>query len=461
MNNLRSRLNLNAHGSSSRSTANRVAAPRSFRSRSWTNWAGNQSCRPAEIHFPTSADDVSEIVSRAAAAGETVKAVGSGHSFTPAALTSGHLVDLRRMSRLIAVDREAHRVTVEGGITIDDLNNLLHGLGYALPNLGDIAYQTITGAVSTATHGTGRLLGGIATRISGMTVVAGDGSFVDMNASENAELLASARVGVGALGITTQVTLDVVPAFRLRAQEGADRFERILDNLDEHVDSNDHFEFFWIPHTEWVLTKRNNRTDEPLSRVNPIGHWYKKTFLENLAFGAVCRAGRFRPQWIPRLATALPSSGTTTYVEDSFRVFASQRIVRFVEMEYAIPREHCAEVLRRIKNMIETNGHLVSFPVEVRFTAADDIPLSTASERETAYIAVHMYKGMDHTAYFRDVAGIMADYQGRPHWGKMHDLSADELAGLYPRWNEFMSARTRLDPLRTFANSYTRRVFGE
>ena len=459
MKNFRSLLNLNSHNAASPSTANRVGGPRG--SRSWTNWAGNQSCRPAAIHFPTSTAEVSDIVSRAAAAGETVKAVGSGHSFTPAALTSGHLIDLSRMSRLIDVDREEHRVTVEGGISIDDLNNLLHGLGYALPNLGDIAYQTISGAVATATHGTGRLLGGIATRISGMSVVAGDGNVVHMDSSRNANLLESARVGVGALGITTQLTLDVVPAFRLRAQEGADRLERILDNIDEHVETNDHFEFFWIPHTEWVLTKRNNRTDEPLSRVNPIGHWYKKTFLENIAFGAVCRAGRFRPRWIPRLATALPSSGQTTYVDDSYRIFASQRIVKFVEMEYAIPREHCAEVLRRIKNMIESKGHLVSFPVEVRFTAADDIPLSTASGRETAYIAVHMYKGMDHTEYFRDVSEIMADYLGRPHWGKMHDLSADELSKLYPRWDEFLAARSQLDPTRTFANSYTHRVFGE
>lgn len=426
----------------------------------WTNWAGNQTCRPAAIHVPTTEDHVCDIVAQAAQSGETVKAVGSGHSFTPTALTAGHLVDLRSLSRLVDVDRDSHRVTVEAGITIDDLNTLLHGLGYALPNLGDIAYQTISGAVSTATHGTGRLLGGIATRISAMRLVAGDGSVLDMDTSHHAALLDAAKVGVGALGIMTQVTLDVVPAFRLRAREGAERLDTLLDNLDELVDTNDHFEFFWIPHTDWALTKRNNRTDEPISRPHPLRHWYDKTFLENVAFGAVCRTGRMRPQWIPRLATALPSTGQSTYVDDSFRVFASKRVVKFVEMEYAIPREHCADALRRIKSMIETNGHLVSFPVEVRFTAADDIPLSTASGRDTAYIAVHMYKGMDHTAYFRDVAAIMADYQGRPHWGKMHDLTSDELSRLYPRWDEFMKARARLDPTRTFANAYTHRVFG-
>lgn len=431
------------------------------RTRTWTNWAGNQSCRPTAIHRPRSEAEVCEVVADAASRSETVKALGSGHSFTPAAVTNGHLVSLTGLSRLVDVDRASHRVTVEAGMTIADLNTVLHGLGYALPNLGDIAYQTISGAVSTATHGTGRLLGGIATRISGMRLVAGDGSVLEMDSSHHSGLLDAARVGVGALGIMTQVTLDVVPAFRLRAVEGAERLDTLLENLDGFVDSNDHFEFFWLPHTGWALTKRNNRTDEPLDRPRPAKHWFDKTFLENYAFGAVCRLGRFRPSLIPRLATALPSTGQSTYVDDSYRIFASKRIVKFLEMEYAIPREHCAEALGRIRSMIDAKGHMVSFPVEVRFTAADEIPLSTAHGRETAYIAVHMYKGMDHTAYFRDVAAIMADFQGRPHWGKMHDLTSQNLSMLYPRWDDFMAARARLDPKRTFANAYTKRIFGD
>lgn len=436
-------------------------SPSVTRSGTWTNWAGNQSCHPTAVHRPSSQEEVSDIVARAASRSETVKAVGSGHSFTPAALTDGHLLDLGLLRRLVEVDRSAQTVTVEAGISIADLNDLLHGLGYALPNLGDIAYQTISGAVSTATHGTGRTLGGLATRIRSLRLIAGDGSTVDLSPSQDADLLEAARVSVGALGIVTQLTLDVVPAFRLRAREGADKLDRLLDGLDEHVATNDHFEFFWIPHTDWALTKANNRTDEPLARVNPIRHWYQKSFLENYAFGTVCRVGRMRPSWIPRLATALPSSGDTTYVDDSFRIFTSKRIVKFVEMEYAIPREHCAEALRRIRDMIRSQGHLVSFPVEVRFTASDDIPLSTATGRETAYIAVHMFKGMEHDAYFRDVAAIFADYQGRPHWGKVHELNHNELAPLYPRWSDFMAARDRLDPTRTFANAYTRRVFGD
>ena len=427
----------------------------------WTNWAGNQTARPSAVHRPANEDELSTIVSRAANDRTTVKALGSGHSFTATSVTTGAMIDMSRLSRLIAVDRAASTVTVEAGITIADLNLLLNGLGLALPNLGDIAYQTISGAIATSTHGTGRALTGIAAQVVAMRVVAGDGSVLDLSPEHHPTLFHAARVGVGALGIVSRVTLRVVPAFRLRAVEGAQRLDDLVEQLDEHVDGNDHFEFFWIPHTKWALTKRNNRTDEPVSIPSPFKHWYAKTFMENYAFGAVCRLGRARPNLIPRLATALPSTGQSTIVDESYRIFASQRLVRFVEMEYAIPREACGEALQRVRRMVDERGHMVSFPVEVRFTAPDDVPLSTASGRPSAYIAVHMYKGTPFEPYFRDVAAIMADYDGRPHWGKMHFLGADELSRLYPQWEAFQQARQRIDPMRTFANAYTARVLGD
>ena len=427
----------------------------------WTNWAGNQTARPSAVHRPANEDELSAIVSRAANDRTTVKALGSGHSFTATSVTTGAMIDMSRLSRLIAVDRAASTVTVEAGITIADLNLLLNGLGLALPNLGDIAYQTISGAIATSTHGTGRALTGIAAQVVAMRVVAGDGSVLDLSADHHPTLFHAARVGVGALGIVSRVTLRVVPAFRLRAVEGAQRLDDLVEQLDEHVEGNDHFEFFWIPHTKWALTKRNNRTDDPVSIPSPFKHWYAKTFMENYAFGAVCRLGRARPNLIPRLATALPSTGQSTIVDESYRIFASQRLVRFVEMEYAIPREACGEALQRVRRMVDERGHMVSFPVEVRFTAPDDVPLSTASGRPSAYIAVHMYKGTPFEPYFRDVAAIMADYDGRPHWGKMHFLGAHELSRLYPQWEAFQQARQRIDPMRTFANAYTARVLGD
>ena len=427
----------------------------------WTNWAGNQSSRPQWINEPASESDVADIVARAAKSQRTVKAVGAGHSFTSTALTNGHLLNMKHLNKIIDVDRANNQVTVEAGIHISELNEQLFELGLAMPNLGDIAYQTISGAISTSTHGTGAKITGIAGQVAAMRLVNGQGEIIHINSQQNPELLNVARVGVGALGIVTQVTLNVVPAFRLRAVEGAQKLDALIENLDELVDTNEHFEFFWIPHTKWALTKRNNRTTDPVHIPSRAKQWYSKTFLENYAFGAVCALGRMKPNLIPRLATALPSSGQTEIVDESFRIFASERIVKFVEMEYAIPREFCGEALQRIRKMIDDKGHLVSFPVEVRFTAKDDIALSTASGRDSAYIAVHMYKGMAYELYFRDVADIMSDYEGRPHWGKMHFLTQNELSKLYPKWDEFLAARDQLDPSRTFANAYTEQVFGK
>lgn len=431
----------------------------------WTNWAGNQSATPSSFERPTNDSDVVAIVRSARSAGRTVKAVGTGHSFTPTALTTGHLVTMDRLRNLVAVDREAGTVTVGAGIGIGDLNETLHGLGLAMPNLGDIAYQTISGAIATSTHGTGAKLTGLAGQVRSLRLVTGTGEIVDLSPADGA-LFDAARVNIGALGIVTQYTLGVVPAFRLRAVEGAQKLDDLLDDLDEHVESNEHFEFFWLPHTKWALTKRNNRTDEPVppSTVSSRWkHWYSKSLIENYGFGVLCELGRRRPALIPRLATALPSSGQSSYVNDSFRIFTSKRVVRFLEMEYSIPREHCGEALSAVRNMIDRRGHLVSFPVEVRFTAGDDIPLSTAHGRPSAYIAVHMYKGTpwpDAERYFRDVEEIMVEFGGRPHWGKMHFRTAADLAPMYPRWAEFLAARDRFDPDRVFANDYLRTVLG-
>ena len=425
----------------------------------WSNWAGNQSIRPEGFDRPTNEDQLASLVSSS----RRVRAVGTGHSFTGAALTDGRLVSMDDLRRLVAVDREAGTVTVEAGITIADLNELLHGLGLALTNLGDIAYQTISGAISTSTHGTGARFTGLAGQVRALRLVDGTGGIHDIVDPDQVRL---ATVGVGALGIVTRYTLAVVPAFRLRAEEGAGRLDDLLDELDRHVDENDHFEFFWLPHTPWALTKRNRRTDDEPDQPSARDRarlWWSKTFIENIGFGILCELGNRRPSLIPRLATALPSSGTSVRTSDSHRIFASARLVRFLEMEWAIPRSECATALRRLRSMIDDEGHLVSFPVEVRFTAADDVALSTASGRDTAYVAVHMHKRMpssDTERYFGSVERIMRDLGGRPHWGKMHNMGADDLAPLYPRWNEFLELRERMDPRRAFANDYTDRVFG-
>jgi FAD-linked oxidoreductase len=426
----------------------------------WKNWAGNEIAHPASIETPRNEEEVISIVREAASRGEKVKIPGSGHSFTPAAVTDGRMVRINALQGIYSIDRSRMEVRVGAGTALSDLNRLLAVEGLAMANLGDIAYQTVAGAISTSTHGTGVALPGLAAQVTAMRIVDGHGNLVECNSEKNSEILDVARVSVGALGAITECTIRVVDAFRLHAHEQPMRLDDVLDNIDELRLSNDHFEFFWIPHTKWALTKRNNRTDEALDPLPKVRGWIEKTFMENFAFGAVCKVGKMRPTLIPRLATALPSSGSRTYINDSYKIFASPRLVKFYEMEHALPAASLAPALREIRAMVEKNGYLLNFPVEVRFTAPDDVPLSTGYQRESAYIAVHVYKGMEYGPFFKDVEDILRHYDARPHWGKVHHREKDELSTLYPRFNDFLAMRDSLDPQRTFSNRYTERIFG-
>jgi L-gulono-1,4-lactone dehydrogenase len=426
----------------------------------WRNWAGNQVCSPVAVEQPGTDAELIEIVKEAAAKGTRVKVVGAGHSFTDIACTDGVQVSLDNYDRVLFIDRERARATVQAGIRLVALNEALAARGLALENLGDIAYQSIAGAISTSTHGTGANFGGLATQVVGLDLICADGSVVSCSAEEEPEIFHAARIGLGALGVLSTVTLQCVPGYNLRAVEEPMRVDHVLEHLDQYVGENDHFEFYWVPHTGWALTKRNNRTNEEAGGRGRFGEFRDRVLLENLAFGATARVGRLRPAWIPRLARILPSTGRTEYVERSYRVFASPRYVHFYEMEYSIPREHAVTAVSQLIDFVKASGLRISFPVEVRFTAADDIPLSTATGRESAYIAVHVYRGMPYEQYFRGVEAIMDKLAGRPHWGKLHYQSAATLAPKYPQWKQWQIIRRQLDPDGRFANAYTERVLG-
>ena len=427
----------------------------------WKNWAGNQATKLVTLNQPRTEAELQKIIFDAVKTGQRIKAVGAGHSFTGIALAEHHLIDLSKYCELVEIDSVSQKVTVQSGMQLSALNKVLQRHGLAMSNLGDISYQTIAGAISTSTHGTGARLTGIAAQVSSLRIILADGSCVDCSATTNSGLFDCARVGLGALGIISTVTLQVVPAFNLAVIEQPMRVDELLENLEHHIETNDHFEFFWVPHTGWALTKRNNHTVEPAKPMGKLSHWYSKTLMENYVFGAVCMLGRARPSLIPKLAKALPSSGRNEYSDESYKVFASKRVVKFYEMEYAIPRQACAEALNRVRRLVSDSGFFLNFPVEVRFTAPDEIPLSTASNRESAYIAVHIYKGMDFVPYFRAVESVMNSYQGRPHWGKIHFQNAESLAPRYPKWQLFQTVRDQVDPNRVFSNAYLETVLGK
>ncbi len=434
----------------------------------WRNWAGNQVARPVRIERPCTEQEVSALVRRAVADGRRVRVVGAGHSFTAIAVTDDVLVTLDDLAAVVDIDRESGLVRVQAGIRLTALNPLLHAAGLAMPNLGDIAYQSVAGAISTSTHGTGLGFRSIAEGVVGLRLVTGDGSIVGCDGGQNADLLHVARVGLGALGIVTEVTLKCVPAFNLHAIEEVLPIDEVLDGFDEIAGSTDHAEFFWMPHTGRALLKRNTRTTEAPPPARNRRHalrrrWKRfknKELMENAVFGALNHLGRMRPSLVPRLNGLVAGDGRAEYLTTSYDVFASPRRVRFYEMEYAVPSGHGLEAFRRVQEVVDGLGRPISFPVEYRILGGDDIPLSTASGRDTVFIAVHVFRGTPYEDYFRGVEAVMDDYDGRPHWGKLHFQSVDTLADRYPGWEAFRAARARLDPDGRFSNDYLDRVLG-
>ncbi|MFC9823415.1 D-arabinono-1,4-lactone oxidase [Streptomyces erythrochromogenes] len=427
----------------------------------WRNWAGNVTATPTRVVTPASVGELQEAVRRAAEDGLRVKAVGTGHSFTAAAATDGVLVRPQALAGIRSLDRAAGTVTVAAGTALKDLNRALAAEGLSLTNMGDIMEQTVSGATSTGTHGTGRDSASIAAQIRALELVTADGELLTCSEKENPEVFAAARVGIGALGIVTAITFAVEPLFFLTAREEPTGFDRVTAEFEEHFAENEHFEFYWFPHTGNCNTKRNNRSQGPAAPPGPVSAWVEDELLSNGLFQAVNTLGRAVPATIPSIArVASRALSARTYTDIPYKVFTSPRRVRFVEMEYALPREAVVEALRELRAMVDRSGLRISFPVEVRTAPADDIALSTASGRDTAYIAVHMYKGTPYQAYFTAAEHIFTAHGGRPHWGKVHTRDAEYLSRIYPRFGEFTALRDRLDPDRVFGNDYLRRVLG-
>ncbi|MGW2490363.1 D-arabinono-1,4-lactone oxidase [Streptomyces sp. NPDC001606] len=427
----------------------------------WRNWGGNVTARPARQVAPASVADLAAAVRRAREDGLKVKAVGTGHSFTSIAATDGVLIRPQLLTGIRTIDRASMTVTVEAGTPLKRLNAALAREGLSLTNMGDIMEQTVAGATSTGTHGTGRESGSIAAQIKGLELVTADGSVLTCSEKENPEVFAAARTGLGALGIVTAITFAVEPIFLLTAREEPMPFDRVLAEFDQLWAENEHFEFYWFPHTANTNTKRNNRSAGPEQPVGRLAGWFEDEFLSNGVFQVAQWVGRAAPATVPAIAQISSRAlSARTYTDIPYKVFTSPRRVRFVEMEYAVPRAALADALRELKAMVDRSGLRVGFPIEVRTAPADDITLSTASGRDSAYIAVHMFRGTPYQAYFTAAERIFTAYEGRPHWGKLHTRDAEYFARVYPRFEEFTALRDRLDPDRLFQNDYLRRVLG-
>jgi L-gulono-1,4-lactone dehydrogenase len=429
----------------------------------WRNWSGLEAARPERVEDPADTAAIVAAVERARAERSTVKMVGTGHSFTAISAPEHTMIRPTNLGGILSVDREAMTVTALAGTPLEVLNAQLEALGLSLHNMGDIAEQTLAGATSTGTHGTGGVAASLSAQVCGLELVTGTGEVIAATETENAELLELGRVGLGALGILTRLTFRVEPLFALEANETPMSWDEALDGFDERVAAHHHVDTYWFPHTDRVLTKTNDRLATlETSPLPALRRWWDDEFLSNSLFGAVNHLTNALPSIIPsvnQVSSRLLSA--RSYSDVAHKVFTSPRTVVFREMEYAVPREAGLTALREARAAFDRSGLRITFPVEIRVTPADDIPLSTSSGRDSFYLAFHTHRDADHLEYFRLVEPIMRAHDGRPHWGKVHTRTASDLAPAYPRFEEFLALRDRLDPDRVFANPYLRRVLGD
>jgi FAD-linked oxidoreductase len=426
-----------------------------------SNWSGLQQFVPQFLAEPATTGQVVDAVHAARSRSQRIRVRGNMHSFSEIVVTDDTLISLAAMSGLIDADPSTGLVRVRAGTSIHRLSRLLDNLGLALPNLGDIDVQTVAGAAATGTHGTGLHYGNISAQVMAAQIVTAAGEVVEID-EHDADALKAARVSLGTLGVVTEVTLKCVDAFRLDRLDLPRPIGETLAQIDDLAAGFDHFEFYVLPYSDLSLQKRIDRSTAAAKPLPMHKQFLNDVVVENIALGAAVNLGKLVPRAIPPIAQAIAKAfSPERRLDKSFDAFSTVRMVKFNELEYAIPREHLAEAVERVMAMIQEHRYPVNFPIEVRVGRPDvESFLATAAGRETGYISVHMFKGMDYEPYFHAVETIMDGYDGRPHWGKMHWQTAETLAPRYPQWDDFQAIRAKFDPEGVFSNAYVERVLG-
>jgi FAD-linked oxidoreductase len=418
----------------------------------WRNWSGSQQCLPAARVAPATVAELQELL---ASGKGVVRAVGAGHSFTALVPTDDTIVSLSRLSGLLSHDPDALQATLWAGSRLGDIGAPLEQAGQALVNMPDIDEQTLAGCLATATHGTGTGIGCMSTFIEGLQLVDARGELVDCDRRNNAELFDAARVSLGSLGIITQVRLQNVAPYRLRRETVWREFDELLAVAQSSADQHRNFEFYYVPFSGMGFTDTHDITTESVSSTDKLDGNEGVRDLE-LARDWLENTPRLRELV---LGTYMKTLGEEVTVENSWKNYASERNVRFNEMEYHLPRENGLQALREVRAALESQHPEVFFPIEVRFVKGDDIWLSPFYQRDCCSIAVHRYFDEDYTPYFSTIEPIFRKYEGRPHWGKLNTLQQQDFRALYPRWNDFVELRREMDPGGRFLNPYLSSLF--
>lgn len=425
----------------------------------WKNWSGSVAVSPEHYHEPSQLDELIAIVKQCASKNSPIRIVGAGHSFTPLVATSSNLISLDQLSGIDHIDEEQNLATIWAGTRLKDLGPELFARGYAMENLGDVNEQSVAGAITTGTHGTGIQFGNLSSQVHGVTILTATGDLLEISETTNAAYFEAVRLSLGMLGIIVKVTLKVEKAYQLVGKSYRMSLSDCLHELDSLRKSIRNFEFYWFPYTETVQVKTLNKVEEPLQQTKKPSK-FKDVVVENGLFWALSEVSRLIPR-TSRTISAISAMGVPVgeATNDSHLIYVTPRLVRFQEMEYCVPADAMGPVIRDIEKLLNKKRFNVHFPIECRYVKSDSIWLSPSYQRDSAYIAIHMYKGMEFTNYFQAIEEIFRAYDGRPHWAKMHNLGYETLATLYPKLPNFLDVREQFDQQGLFLNDYLRGVF--
>ena len=390
----------------------------------WTNWSGSLAFSPDRIARPESDEKLQHLVRDVRSRGGTVRVVGQGHSSTPLVATDDTLVSLEEMTGVMSVDTEANEAWVRPGTTIEQMGEELLDEELAVHNQGDINVQQIGGAIGTGTHGTGAELGNLSTMLRGVRMVTADGEIIERHIEDDPEFMRAVRVSLGTLGIFTALRIDAEPAYRLHRQEWCTGVDECMAHLDALVEQNRNFDFYWYPRSDEVKLRTLNRPGEA-----------------------------------PQLEYAELEKEEVGWASD---VLSRTRQIRFDEMEYELPAEAGPEAFRRVRRrMLDEHRRDVGWRTLYRTVAADEAMLSPSYGRPTVTLSLHQNASLPFWEFFDDIEPIFREFDGRPHWGKKHNMRGDPLARLYPQWEDFHRIRRQLDPEGLFMTPYLRELFGE
>jgi len=424
-----------------------------------SNWGGNVRFNPEQVMTPANTQDIIAIVHQARNRKKKIRVIGAGHSFSPLVATNQYLIDLKHMNQLLSVDHKALTATFAAGVNIRQLTTELWQHGLALANQGDINHQTLAGAISTGTHGTGMNFGSLSSFVTALEFVDGTGQVQNIDTTMPDDLIYAAQIQLGTFGILTKITVQCEKRFVLRDVRQIYTLEDCLQRIDDQIKSQRHVEFFWFPYSKLAQIKALNVVDLPNPR-SKIAAFFNDEIVERYLYSGLCEmTKKIRPmaKHTSRLCGSLMP--TSDYADWSYRVFPSSRKVRFTEMEYAVPLVAGIDCFNTIKDMIHSKKMRVFFPLEYRVAAADKAWLSPFYDRPSAIISLHVFKGIEQDRFFAEAEAIFRSFHGRPHWGKIHKLSAEQISSLYPKWKDFSNLRKKYDPENIFLNEMLQSYF--